>query len=580
MSLSRKSIFLASAAALGLGCVGQMLPSGSSDGKGPPGGGSKPPGGDGTGGQGMMQPGDKPPPMNPPPVNVGSCTEATLGKPRVWRLTHGQLKNTLSDSLGFAPPTIDTFPAETRLDGFANQSGKLTVSPLLADYYLRAADELATNVISRTTEFLACPMTGLGSGTCLGDFIKSLGMKMWRRPLVDTEVSKLTGLYNNTVPTAGGPAEGVRNIVKAMFMSPNFIYRTETGNSTTPGQVTYLTDYELASALSYMMWDSPPDKALYDLAAAGKLHDKPTLLAQAQRLWAAKKTPTALNGFLQQWLQIEDLLGADKDPMLYPKYDKMVAADLLEESRLFLNSVVFDAGGDKSFKTLFTAKYGFLNSRTAPIYGATSASATLTKTNINAAQRRGLLTMGAFISAHSDGDDTGLVSRGRYFREEILCDSVPPPNPKDAVFDPSKITPDMTNRERLTAHTTNPVCGACHKLFDGIGFAMENYDPVGQYRTTDKNKTIDPTGTLPLPSGTATLEFKNFVDLIDQLSATPDLYSCFSNQYLSYSTGRAAGDLSACESKLVSDEFVKSGYKVDTLVMSVVNSPSFMARKN
>src|SRR4029079_1712968 len=113
------------------------------------------------------------------------------------------------------------------------------------------------------------------------------------------------------------------------------------------------------------------DKTLYDLAAAGMLHDKDVLLQQAQRMWGQKKSQTAMNAFMQQWLQIEELLGADKDPAIFPKYDKMVAADLQEEARLFLNSVVFDQGGDRSFKTLFTANYGFVNSRTAPISGAT-----------------------------------------------------------------------------------------------------------------------------------------------------------------------------------------------------------------
>jgi hypothetical protein len=561
---------------LGVACVGQIPPGAD----GTPTGPGKGPGNGGTGGTGMMGPGDKPPPENPPPIDVGGCTSATLGKPRVWRLTHAQLRNTLVDGLGFAPPTIDTLPKEARLDGFANQSGKLAVSPLLADYYLKASDELATNVLGRSAEFIKCPMTGLGTGTCLGDFVKLVGSKMWRRPLVDTEVAKLTALYGKTVPMAGGPEVGVKNVVQALFMSPNFLYRTEVGNSTAAGAVTYLTDYELASALSYMFWDSPPDKTLYDLAAAEKLHDKKVLLEQAARLWAVKKTPVAMNVFLQQWLQIEELMGADKDAMNYPIYNKMVAADLLEESRMFLNSVVFDPGGDKSFKTLFTANYGFVNSRTAPLYGATSASATLVKTTLNQNERRGLLTLGAFMAAHADGDDTGLVSRGRYFREEILCDHVPPPDPKDAVFDPQKVTPDMTNRERLTAHTTTPVCHACHQLFDGLGFAMENYDPIGKYRTMDKGKMIDPTGTIPLPSDGSELKFKNFIELVDKLAETKDLYGCFSSQYLSYATGRGVNEISSCERKLVTDEFVKSNYKIDTLVMSVVGSPSFMARKN
>jgi hypothetical protein len=558
MRVSRSSFVLALTA--GLGCVGQI----------PAGEGTRGPGG--TGGTGG--------PDNPPPVEVGGCTAETLGKPRVWRLTHTQLKNTLLDGFNFSPPTIDTLPRETRIDGFANQSGKLTIAPLLADFYLQAGDELAGEVLKRSSEFVKCPVAMLGAtGDCLGDFVRTVGAKLWRRPITDAEVARHVKLFGDTVPAAGGPEEGVRNIVKAMFLSPNFLYRTELGHTSAAGEVTYLTDYELASALSYMLWESPPDKTLLDLAAAGKLRDKGTLMAQARRMWQAQKAPTALHGFLQQWLQIEELLRIDKDPMGYSVYNKMVAADLLEESRRMLDAIVFEPNGDRSFKTLFTADYGFVNARTAPIYGVEVSSATLAKTALDPKQRKGVLTSGAFMAAHADGDDTGVVSRGRYFREEILCDRVPPPDPADAVFDPKKITEDMTNRERLVAHTTNPVCAACHFLFDGLGFAMENYDPIGRWRDTDKNKPIDPSGTFPLPSGPE-LEFDNFVDLVGQLSKAPDVYSCFASQYLSYSTGRQISDLAKCERTLVTDEFVRSNYQIDTLVMSVVNSPSFMARKN
>lgn len=575
MSLSRLSFVLALA---GAGCVGQIPADGGGSnkppGRGGPGGGGG--SGGGTGGAG----GDQPPPVDPPPVEVGECNAGTLGKPRVWRLTHAQLKNTLLDAFNFAPPTIDTLPRETRIEGFANQSAKLTVAPLLADFYLKASDELAGEILRRGTEFVTCPMASLGAGTpCLASFVKLVGGKLWRRPVTDAEVAKYGTLYTSTVPVAGGPEEGVRNIVKAMFLSPNFLYRTEVGNSTKAGEVTYLTDYELASALSYTLWDTAPDKDLLDLAGAGRLREQKTLMEQARRLWAAKPTPKAMHGFLQQWLQIEELLRIDKDATQFSVYDKMVAADLLEETRLLLNSVVFDQGGDRSFKTLFTGNYGFVSARTAPIYGVQTTNPTLARTTLNAQQRRGILTSGAFMAAHADGDDTGLVSRGRYFREEILCNHVPPPDPDDAVFDPQKITPDMTNRERITAHTTNPVCAACHFLFDGLGFAMENYDPIGRFRTTDKNKMIDPTGRIPLPSGPE-LNFKNFIDLVDQLAKTPDLYSCFSSQYLSYATGRHIEEVAACERKMVTDAFVKSNYQIDTLVMSVVSSPSFMARKN
>jgi hypothetical protein len=565
MKLYRLTAVLALA---GLGCTGQIPGSSMGPGQDP----GKP-----------AIPGQSPsnPPVTPPKVDVGTCTAATLAKPRAWRLTNVQMKNTLLDVLGFSPPTLDMVPGETRLDGFANQSSQLSVAPLVADYYLRASDELAGEVVRKAAMVVPCPMAKLGTGTCVADFIKSFGLKMWRRPLLDTEVGKLSALYTTTAAQAGGQEAGLRNIVQGLFMSPNFLYRTEVGTGGQPGMVTYLTDYELASALSYMLWDAPPDAKLLELAAQGKLRDQAVLAGEARRLLGvAAKAPVAMHNFLRQWLQIENLLTADKDPTVYTFYNVQVAGDLMEETRLLMNSIMFDSGGDRSFKTLFTAPVGYLNARTAPVYGIANLTGTnLVKTMLNDKERRGILTSAAFMAAHSDGDDTALVSRGRYFREEILCQGVPPPNPNDAMFDPTKVTPDMTNRERLVAHAVNPACKTCHALFDGLGFAMENYDPIGRFRTMDKNKPVDPTGSVPLPSG-PTLQFKNFVDLIDQLGNSPDVYQCFSSQYLSYATGRGAADINECERKLVAEDFVKSGYKMDSLVLSVVNSPSFMARKN
>jgi hypothetical protein len=154
---------------------------------------------------------------------------------------------------------------------------------------------------------------------------------------------------------------------------------------------------------------------------------------------------------------------------------------------------------------------------------------------------------------------------------------VPPP-PGEFKFTDPMITDDMTQREKLTIHAVNPSCASCHKLFDGIGFAMENYDPVGHYRTMDRTKAIDPTGTLPLAKGE--LHFANFVDLVDQISKLPDPYDCFATQYLKYSTGRETAQVSTCEREPLARAFADSGYKVDALVLAVINSPGFAARKN
>jgi hypothetical protein len=535
-------------------------------------------------------------PVPPPKVDIGGCTAMTLAKPRAWRLTHAQVRNTLRDNLGFMPPSISKFPAEGRIDasnsrnGFANRADGLAISPLLADAYFTASEELADDVVARPMNYgIACPIANVGTGTCLKGFLTTFGLKMWRRPLTTPELDAFTALYTTSAGQGDGPQGGVKNVAQAFFLSPNFLYRSEVGNTQAAGTVTALTDYELASSLSYTLWDTAPDQALLDLAAQGKLRDKAVLMEQAKRLLAAvPKIAPAMQSFVQQWLHIEDLLEAEKDLMTYSLGTPQVAADLMEENRMFLSSVLFDAGGDKSFKTLFTANYGFVNMRTAPIYGLAGVTGTaLARKDFNKDERRGLLTQAAFMWGHSNPDGTHPVERGRYFREEILCEGVPDP-PPTVLVDPKFGDASLPARDRLAIHKKEVVCAGCHTLIDDLGLAMEQYDGVGKLRkdpTTgepmdDRGNKIKVSGTVPLPSDSSVLAFNNFVDLVDKLAAKPDVFSCFASQYMDYATGRRPGENATCEQKLIADDFVKSGYKMDALVLSVINSPSFMARRN
>jgi hypothetical protein len=405
--------------------------------------------------------------------------------------------------------------------------------------------------------------------------VKTFGSKAWRRPLTDTETAKLKKLYTDTA--AAGPDTALATVVKGLMLSASFLFRTELGTDARPGALTKLTDLELASALSYTLWDGPPDAPLMELALANKLHDPATLKAQAQRMFASSpKARTAFSSFMSQWLETESLTAEPKNTMTYPLFTPQVARDLEAETRLFIDGVVFEAGGDRNLRTLLTASYGYLNSGTARIYGVTSTSATPVKTELDPAQRRGLLTQASFLAAHADQDDTSVVGRGRYLREQVLCAPVPPP-PGDFKFDEKKITDDMTAREKFTEHAKNPACSSCHQLFDVIGFALENYDAAGQYRKTDKGKTIDPSGTLPLPSG-GQAQFSNFIDLIDQLAKGPDVYDCFAGQYLQYVSGKVK--LADCERAEIARTFAASGYKLDQLAISIITSPSFVTRKN
>ena len=558
---------------MALACSGTVLNDG--------GGGARPgqpgmPGAPGSTGGGNS-PGGGAPGSSGSPGAPSNCQGApALPSPRVWRLTHRQYRNTVQSTFGFTVPALNDLPAESRLDGFANASERLSVSSVLLDSYHRAAEQVAAEAIVRGEQLLGCPLATLAAGPCLDRFLEGVGSKAWRRPLVASELSKLRKLFVDA-SAAAGPTEGLRMLVQGLVLSANFLFRVELGQPPGPDGVIKLTDHELASALSYMLWDGPPDVELMELAAAGKLRDRTTLLAQAKRLLASSaQAPEALASFVDQWLETEDFVRKPKDAATFPAYSPEVAADLAAETTMFLREVALGPGGG-GVRALFNATDGYVNSRTAPLYGITGVTGTaLQKRPLPAAQRRGLLTQGSFLAAHAEPINTSVVNRGRFIREEILCSDVPPP-PGDFMFNEKNITEDMTAREKFVEHSKNPSCAACHLLFDTIGFALENYDAVGQYRTTEKGKTIDPSGKLPLPSG-GEIQFANFVDMVDQLAAGTDAFSCFSAQYLQYASGRVT--LDACERENVARAFEQSGYKLDALVVAVVGSDSFMARKD
>jgi hypothetical protein len=515
---------------------------------------------------------------------TSNCTAAAaLPKARVWRLTSSQLENTLRDQFGFVPPSLQSLPMDARLDGFANQASKLTIAPLLAETYFAMGVELGARAAADPQKFgIACEVASLKAGSCLDGFLSTVGKKMWRRPLTPAEVSSFATLFTTTAAQGDGPAGGVASVVQALFLSPNFLHRTELGTVAQAGAVTPLTHYEIASSLSYLLWDTAPDDELLQLAAQEKLRDRDVILAQARRLFESRaKSAPAVDNFLRQWLHLENLETAVKDVATFPGATDQVLSDLSQELQLFTDSVFFSPGADRSFKTLFTANYTFVNERTAPFYGITGVTgAAMVRRELDAKQRRGVVSMVPFLWGHSNGEETNLVGRGAYFRGEVLCHRVP--LPPGGVPPGNFAPPNSTGRQKLAAHA-NPACAGCHALFDGIGFALENYDAVGRYRTTDQGQTIDPTGTLPLPSEGNQLPgmpFSNFVELVDELAEKPDIYGCFARQFASYAAGRDIPELDTCEAARLEEQFAKSNYKLDELVLSVIGSTSFMDRKN
>jgi hypothetical protein len=518
----------------------------------------------------------------PVAAECGAVTE--LHEPRIWRLTKAQLVNTLRGGFGIEPASLANLPGEARLDGFANQASQLRIAPLLAEVYFAIGDELGLHAVQNPASFgITCDVANLVRGSCLDGFIADTGQKLWRRPLAADEVARFGTLFETTAAQGEGAAGGVKSVVQAMFMSPNTLHRTELGSVQDPGAVTSLTDHEIASALSYTLWDSPPDAELAALADAGRLRDQAVLQEQALRLFRTReKAAPAMNHFVQQWLELENLANAVKEPSLFPMATPELLADVRQELELFTNSVLFDPGGDRRFDSLFSSTYTFVNERTAPLYGVTGVTGTeMVRQELDPSERRGILTSLPFLWGHSHAQDTNLVGRGAYVRSEVLCHRVK--LPPGGVPNPGRFAPPgSTGRQRFGIHSS-PACAVCHSLFEGIGFALESYDPIGRYRTLDEGQLIDASGSLPLPSERNAMPgivFSNFVDLVDQLEQKPDVYNCFAQQFSSYATGYDLPELDACENRRIAEEFANSQHSIDQLVLSVIASPSFVDRQN
>jgi hypothetical protein len=569
---------------------------------------------------------------------LGGCGVGDLPTARMWRLTQSQLRNSLQDLFGFSAVAVESLPADSRLEGFANRAEGLGVPPLLMDHYNTISEEMAAGAVRRSGQLLPCPLDRLGKGSCLRDFLGRFGRRVWRRPLSDAEVGRLSGVYRAVAETTE-PGNGLRVLIKALLLSPNFLFRSELGAGPGPDGIIRLNDFELAAELSYLLWDSTPDEVLLELAAAGRLREPAVRRAQAARMLASsRRAAPPFASFVRQWLKIEDLPRIRKDRKQFPMYREL-SGDLLEENRRFVDSVAFDPGGDRRLRTLLTAPYAFTNTRTAVLYGVgatvrpapavaaaradsepdddqepdegkerreakepkepidkigplglandgqggarqptlSAEALALRATPLDPAERRGILTQVAFLSAHAGPETPNLVARGSFVREQLLCGEVPEP-PDDFKFDDAKITDDMTAREKFTLHTRNPFCANCHALFDNIGFALESYDAIGRFRRTDKGKPLDTTGTVKVP-GRPDLRFTSFVDLMDQLADLPETSDCFSLQYLTYATGRRAADVSACEKKSLARAFAASGYRLDGLMAAVAGSPGFALRR-
>jgi len=578
------SLSLVAAALLGLGCtgtVGDGAPPGTPPGTNPP--GTNPPGGNpGTNPPGTNPPGTTPPGTQPPPPPINPADTTNLAGPNnLRRLNILEYNNTIRDLLGETAPVSGGFNVDISTDvGFV--AGAKITSSVDARQFSEASDKLATAASSRLAMLVpqgcnVASTVAADNEKCAKDFIKQFGLRAYRRPLNPDEETDLFTLYKAQRDGGLTFAEAMKGLITGMIQSPYFLYRWELGDQgIKDGPLVRFNSYEIASRLSYFLWASMPDQTLFDLAAKNALQNPDAIAAEAKRLLASPKAKDGIRDFAIQWLDVDSVPSLDKDPS-YTNYTPAVGNSMLNETATFMTELLLGQNATGKIDTLYNSSSSYLDAKLAKLYGVTNVTGdTLKQAALNPAQRAGILTQGAWLASHADGDFAHPVKRGVFVLNHVLCQNIPPP----VGFEVPQLAdrkPTETNREHYSQHATMAFCAGCHSKIDATGFAFEIFDAVGGYRTTEVGKPIDAKGSLQLASGT--IAFNDAVDLSKKIAGTPEVRDCMSRHWLRYMLRRLEVTEEEGSLKLLADSFQKANFDIRELIVAVTKTRAFTHRK-
>ena len=490
------------------------------------------------------------------------------------RLTRDQFNNTVRDLLGATGTPADKLAPDEKIGPF-NSNAIAPVDATLVQQHQEVAATLATAAKARMSTISPCDLnsdTGT-STTCANRFVTEFGRRAFRRPLDTAEVQAYLSLYT-LGKTGADAANGFRLVVEAMLQSPFFLYHHDVGASGTPqGGTVAITPHELASRLSFFLWNSMPDDTLFARAADGTLATDSVLTAEVQRMVMSDKAAGTIALFHRQWLDVSDLPDQSKDATVYPRYNAALGDAMMQELALFTDYVV--RKGDGLMKTLLTSNVAFPQGGMFSIYGMTQPSGYTvgTPVTLDATQRAGILTQAAFLTRWAHGNQTSPVHRGKLVRLNIMCGYISPP-PVNVNTTPPAPTAATSTRERFAQHQADPQCSPCHQMMDPIGLGFETFDGIGAFRTMDGLGPVDATGNI-VSGGDLDGAFNGPIQLAKKLSESKVVSNCMVNQWFRYSMGRMETSNDACSIQGVRDAFTASGGNIREMLARIALSPSF-----
>lgn len=425
---------------------------------------------------------------------------------------------------------------------------------------------------TRQRIFSCRPTPTLPEEACARQIVQRLATNAFRRPATDEDVDGLMGFYARGAEL-GGFEMGVRTALEAVLSSPFFVLRLERQpENVEAGAVYRLSDWDLASRLSFFLWGAPPDAELEAAAAAGSLSDPKELEQQARRMLEDPRADALGTRFAAQWLRLQDLSKVHPDPNFYPNFDENLADLMREETVTFFNHLVRE---DRSFYDLFTADYTFVNERLAQHYGFAGVSgADFQRVPYPGNMRRGVLGHGSVLVLTSLANRTSPVLRGKWVMEVLLGAPPPPPPPNVPTLEETEGTQEgrmLTTRERMELHRANPTCNSCHRMMDPIGLALDNFDVTGKARLRENGMPLDTRGDFYDGTPVSTAR-----ELADALLKRPlPLARSFTENLMAYALARRVEYIDQPRIREIVRQAEADDFHIRSFILGVVTSDAF-----
>jgi mono/diheme cytochrome c family protein len=490
------------------------------------------------------------------------------------RLTVVQYKNTLRDLLGDQVPLPGDLEADTMISGSAVVgASRIGMSRRATEQYAAAAFGLARAALGDPAfrqRHLACAEGGRPDAACLERFVDGFGRRALRRPLTADERRRYLGLARSGLEAPGPTVLPFQLVIAALLQSPSFVYRVEIGvpDPTDPSR-RLLTDFELASRLAYFLWGAPPDDALLDAAAAGRLSTDEGLRTIATRMLESPRARQTMMTFFTELLRLRRLDRLSQFRSAFKQRSDTLGPAMRTETLKVIEEVAFDPGRD--FREIFDARFTYVNAELASLYGVAPPEGDGFVRIATPGPRVGILGHASFLALNAHPTSSSPSKRGKFIREVLLCQAVPPPPPNVS----TKLPEDhdegtrKTTRQKLDVHRTAPQCAGCHKSMDPMGLAFETFDGIGAFRDQENGLPIDTSGELD------GIPFKDAGELGALLRKNGRVGVCFARNLLRFALGHLEEEGEEPVIEELAQGLEADGFRFHALVLNVIKSRGF-----